>query len=71
MAREIPLYELRYFARPGLTGHAQLMHGYALDNAEETKRKLSYDLFYLTKYSALLNMRLIFRTIPSLAKGAR
>ena len=71
MAREIPLYELRYLVRPGLTGHAQLMHGYALDNAEETKRKLSYDLYYLTKYSALLNMRLIFRTIPSLAKGAR
>lgn len=71
MVREIPLYELRYLVRPGLTGHAQLMHGYALDNAEETKRKLSYDLFYLTRYSALLNMRLIFRTIPSLAKGAR
>lgn len=71
MAREVPLYELRYLVRPGLTGHAQLMHGYALDTAEDTKQKLAYDLFYLTHYSALFNMRLIFRTLPSLAKGAR
>jgi len=71
MAREVQLYELRYLVRPGLTGHAQLMHGYALDNIDDTRRKLAYDLYYLTHYSALLNMRLIFRTLPSLAKGAR
>ena len=71
MIREIPLYELRYILRPGLTGHAQLSYGYAMDTVEDTKIKLSYDLFYLCNYTLMLDLRILLRTIFHLAKKSR
>ena len=52
MHAELPLYELRYLVRPGLTGHAQLKQGYVMDTALDTQAKLSYDLYYLCNYTA-------------------
>lgn len=71
MHKELPLYELRYLVRPGLTGHDQMMHGYAMDNAEDTRVRLSYDLYYLCNYTLRMDLRIILRTILFLTSGAR
>jgi lipopolysaccharide/colanic/teichoic acid biosynthesis glycosyltransferase len=71
MNAALPLYELRYLVRPGLTGHAQLMQGYAMDTVLDVKTKLSYDLYYLCNYSARMDIRLMLRTILFLTRGSR
>lgn len=63
MKKTLPLYELRYLLRPGLTGHAQLGQGYAMDTVEDTKKKLSYDLYYLCEHSIAGDLHLILRTV--------
>jgi lipopolysaccharide/colanic/teichoic acid biosynthesis glycosyltransferase len=71
MHEELPLYELRYLVRPGITGHAQLKHGYAMDNADDTRVRLSYDLYYLCNYTLRMDLRIILRTVLFLTSGAR
>jgi lipopolysaccharide/colanic/teichoic acid biosynthesis glycosyltransferase len=71
MDAEIPLYELRYLVRPGLTGHAQLKQGYAMDTVLDTKEKLSYDLYYLCNYSVRMDIQVVLRTIIFLLRGSR
>lgn len=71
MRQEIPLYDLRYLVRPGLTGHAQLNQGYAMDNVLDTKTKLSYDLYYLCFHSVWVDLQLVLRTIFFLSKRSR
>ncbi|WP_141730842.1 exopolysaccharide biosynthesis polyprenyl glycosylphosphotransferase [Oligoflexus tunisiensis] len=68
MSREIDLYDFRYSVRPGLTGHAQLMVGYMLDNVDDTRKKLAYDLYYIANKSLLLDIRIILRTAFIVAK---
>ena len=71
MDAELPLYELRYLVRPGLTGHAQLKQGYAMDTVLDTQAKLAYDLYYLCTYSMRLDIQIILRTAFFLARRAR
>lgn len=71
MHEELPLYELRYLVRPGLTGHAQVRHGYAMDNAADTQVRLSYDLYYLCNFSIRMDLRIMLRTVLFLTRGAR
>ena len=62
----IPHYNARYLVSPGLTGWAQLKHDrdphHGTDIAE-TKRKLSFDLYYLRHRSLLLDIFIILQTI--------
>jgi lipopolysaccharide/colanic/teichoic acid biosynthesis glycosyltransferase len=71
MDAELPLYELRYLVRPGLTGHAQLKQGYAMNTVLDTQAKLAYDLYYLCNYSLRLDLRILLRTALFLARGSR
>jgi exopolysaccharide biosynthesis polyprenyl glycosylphosphotransferase len=71
MDAELPLYELRYLVRPGLTGHAQLKQGYAMDTVLDTQDKLAYDLYYLCNYSLRLDLQILLRTAFFLTRGAR
>jgi len=62
----IPYYNARYLIAPGLTGWAQIKHdrhphhGAAVD---ETKEKLSYDLYYLKHRSFMLDLYILLQTI--------
>lgn len=62
----IPYYNARYLVTPGLMGWAQLKHdrhphhGLAI---EETKEKLSYDLYYLKNRSLFLDIYVMLQTI--------
>lgn len=66
---EIPYYAIRHLITPGLSGWAQLYHeahphhGAAV---EETKEKLSYDLYYVKNRSAMLDLKIALKTIRTL-----
>ncbi|XOV89529.1 MAG: exopolysaccharide biosynthesis polyprenyl glycosylphosphotransferase [Pseudomonadota bacterium] len=62
LSRDIPYYSLRHVVRPGITGWAQVMHGYG-DSSEDAAQKLQYDLFYIKNYSLMLDISIIIRSI--------
>jgi exopolysaccharide biosynthesis polyprenyl glycosylphosphotransferase len=62
---KIPYYDARHLITPGLTGWAQIKHErhpHHGTDVEETKNKLSYDLFYLKNRSFLLDLYIMFQT---------
>ncbi|MCS7201056.1 MAG: sugar transferase [Patescibacteria group bacterium] len=69
LARElealIPFYQLRYLARPGITGWAQVNYKYP-ETVEETKIKLEFDLFYLKNHNLFLDLLIIIKTFQKL-----
>lgn len=65
-------YDDRHMVRPGITGWAQVMYGYA-STVEETRIKLHYDQDYVKRASALLDAEIIARTFYTIVfgRGAR
>lgn len=68
---EIPYYEARYVVRPGITGWAQTHQLYAPGNispqsVEESRLRLSYDLYYVKHRSLLLDSMIALRTFATL-----
>ena len=68
LEKEIPLYPIRHAVRPGITGWAQVMQGYA-DDVSSTDVKLSYDLFYIKNLSLMMDMVIFFKTIKTIITG--
>lgn len=71
LSAEIPYYNIRNFVKPGITGWAQTHQYYMGDNIspqslEETKTRLSYDLYYVKNRSMLLDVEIALRTIKTL-----
>lgn len=56
-----PLYRARSLLRPGITGWAQVQHGYAA-SIDDGLEKLEYDLFYLRHNGPFLDLRILLRT---------
>lgn len=56
---ELPHYAYRLMVKPGLTGYAQVMAGYATTPSD----KLRYDLMYIKQYSWLLDVKILFQTV--------
>lgn len=67
-ALDIPLYPCRHLVKPGITGWAQVNHGYASGH-EETCTKLAYDLYYVKRYSFWLDFLIMLRTLPTVVTG--
>lgn len=65
---EIQHYAHRHSVRPGITGWAQVRNGYAADTAE-TRRKLSYDLYYVKHCSLILDVLIVCLTIKTILTG--
>lgn len=70
LASEIPYYNIRNFVKPGVTGWAQTHQHYMGDNIspqslEESKERLSYDLYYVKNRSFLLDMEVALRTVKT------
>jgi Undecaprenyl-phosphate glucose phosphotransferase len=57
-------YAHRHRVKPGITGWAQV-HGYrgATEDPEQLRRRTEYDLFYIEKWSLLLDLKIIFLTV--------
>lgn len=68
--QEIPYYDVRHLIKPGLSGWAQIYYQenpHFLDVAvENTKMKLSYDLFYVKNKSFILDIKIALKTIKIL-----
>lgn len=62
LSRQIAFYDERHLVKPGITGWAQINNIYA-GNAEETRLKLQYDLYYIKHRSFLFDLEIILKTI--------
>ena len=62
LKNHIPFYETRYFIKPGLSGWAQVNYPYGA-SIKDSKKKLSYDLYYLRNFSILFDFLIFFKTI--------
>ena len=67
--QEIPNYNLRHIARPGLTGWAQIETGYSSDLAG-TIRKVERDFYYIKYRSTALDAFIIYRTLRTVIFGS-
>lgn len=71
--KEIQYYNARHLVKPGLFGWAQIYHEAHPHHAvatEDTKDKLSYDLFYIKNRSLAVDLKIILRTLQILMKRA-
>ena len=66
--RDLPFYIYRSIIRPGITGWAQVMHGYT-SNSHQTSTKLTYDFYYIKHFSFWLDLLIVFRTIRVIFSG--
>ena len=71
LTESMNLYLERYTIRPGLSGWAQVNYPYGA-SIEDSKNKLSFDLFYIKNFSFWLDMAIVFKTLKIVlnAKGA-
>lgn len=68
-ARTIPYYHARHLITPGLSGWAQIHHDkhpHVKTDVEETRNKLSFDLYYLKNRSITLDLYIGLKTIKTL-----
>ena len=64
----IPYYMLRSSVRPGVTGWAQIRHGYA-NNLDEEIEKMRYDLYYIKHLSFWFDVRILVDTVKVVLFG--
>lgn len=66
--KNIPLFQVRHWLRPGITGWAQVMSGYA-SSQDEMWDKVRYDMFYLKNLSLWLDIIIVLRTVMIVLTG--
>ena len=66
----IDKYMVRHFAKPGLTGWAQI-NGYRGETRElwQMEKRVEYDIWYIENWNILLDLKIIFLTFVLLFKG--
>jgi lipopolysaccharide/colanic/teichoic acid biosynthesis glycosyltransferase len=69
-SRTITQYELRYTVKPGMTGWAQVngLRG-ATSNLRFMEERVRYDLEYISNWSVILDIKILFLTILAVLKG--
>ena len=66
--QEIPFYGYRHMVKPGITGWAQTVQGYA-DDTDSTREKLAHDLYYIKHLSFWLDMNIVLKTLKTMMTG--
>ena len=66
--KEIPFYAYRHVVKPGITGWAQVVHGYAAD-ADDTRIKIEHDFYYIKNFSMWLDILITVKTIKTILTG--
>ena len=64
----IPLYNLRSWIKPGLSGWAQVNYPYAA-STKDAQNKLGFDLFYIYNFSIFLDFLILFTTMKTVLSG--
>ena len=59
---KIQNYDLRYKIKPGLSGWSQVNYPYGA-SIEDSKNKLSYDLYYIKNFNIFLDLLIFLKTI--------
>jgi len=67
---DIPYYEVRTLVRPGLSGWAQINQDEPPQSLATTKKRLSYDIYYVKNRSFLLDLKIALRTVATLLSRA-
>ena len=62
LAASIPYYQERLMVQPGITGWAQVNYPYG-SSAEDARRKLEYDLYYMKNMSVFLDLFILLDTV--------
>ncbi len=62
LANHLPLYRERHAAKAGLTGWAQINYPYGA-SIDDSRSKLSYDLYYVKNFSIFLDVLIILQTL--------
>lgn len=70
LAEAIPYYNIRNFVKPGITGWAQTHQHYmpgqiSPQSIDESRVRLSYDLFYIKNRSLMLDIEIALRTLKT------
>jgi len=64
----IPFFSLRHLVKPGITGWAQVNYPYGASVAD-ARRKLAFDLYYIKRRSAFLDLQISLKTLAMLFRG--
>jgi lipopolysaccharide/colanic/teichoic acid biosynthesis glycosyltransferase len=70
LKQEIPRYRNRFAVRPGITGLAQVRHGYA-DGIRATVRKARLDELYINRVCLMLEAYIVVQTVMVVLTGFR
>ena len=70
LEKSLPEYRLRLLVRPGVTGLAQVLQPPDTD-LNSVRRKLNFDMYYISRMSPWLDVRIVDRNRPSPAVGLR
>ena len=68
LERQIPHYRVRHWVRPGLSGWAQVCYPYGA-SIEDSRMKLSYDLYYLRNANLMLDLLILLKTLRLVLRG--
>jgi len=68
LKKQIPFYQERYLIKPGLSGWAQIRHGYSSSIADNFE-KIQYDLYYVKNRSLPFDLGIILKTINIVLRG--
>ena len=68
LAQQIPYFQERVMVQPGITGWAQVNYPYGA-NAEDARRKLEFDLYYIKNMSLFLDVFILLDTVRIILRG--
>jgi exopolysaccharide biosynthesis polyprenyl glycosylphosphotransferase len=64
LEEQIPYYAVRTLVKPGVTGWAQVNYP-VTESLQETRIRLSYDLYYLKHYSFMTDTLIVLKTLKA------
>ena len=68
LLRAVPFWTRRHLVKPGITGWAQVCHGYTSDT-DGSLEKLSYDLWYVRHRNLTVDLAILARTFAAIVRG--
>lgn len=66
--KDVPFFSYRHVVRPGISGWAQVNHGYAAE-VEGMVIKLAHDFYYIKHFSLWLDILIFIKTIKTILTG--
>jgi len=66
--KKFPYYHFRHAVTPGITGWAQVNYSYG-QNDEDTVEKFHFDLYYIRRYSPVLDVIIVIKTLYMVVFG--